>query len=95
MPNALSLLPSNLPSVEHVTAVTVSVKDKLTLSLGVAVGSSIVRIPPLRPPVSLELAFNAALHRDLLAANRSFCHSVHRHPRVDHRQAAEPALRSI
>lgn len=29
-------------SIEHVTAVTVSVKDKLTLSLGVAVGSSIV-----------------------------------------------------
>jgi len=27
---------------EHVTAVAVSVKDKLTLSLGVAVGSSIV-----------------------------------------------------
>ena len=27
---------------EHATAVTVSVKDKLTLSLGVAVGSSIV-----------------------------------------------------
>lgn len=30
---------------EHVTAVTVSVKDKLTLSLGVAVGSSIVSHP--------------------------------------------------
>lgn len=29
-------------SLEHVTAVTVSVKDKLNLSLGVAVGSSIV-----------------------------------------------------
>jgi Ca2+:H+ antiporter len=29
-------------SLEHATAVTVSVKDKLTLSLGVAVGSSIV-----------------------------------------------------
>lgn len=29
--------------LEHVTAVTVSIKDKLTLSLGVAVGSSIVR----------------------------------------------------
>lgn len=29
-------------STEHVTAVTVSVKDKLDLSLGVAVGSSIV-----------------------------------------------------
>jgi Ca2+:H+ antiporter len=32
--------------VEHLTAVTVSVKDKLTLSLGVAVGSSIVRHLP-------------------------------------------------
>ena len=31
---------------EHVTAVTVSVKDKLTLSLGVAVGSSIVGVCP-------------------------------------------------
>ena len=30
--------------IEHVTAVTVSVKNKITLSLGVAVGSSIVRI---------------------------------------------------
>ena len=28
--------------IEHVTAVTASVKDKLTLSLGVAAGSSIV-----------------------------------------------------
>lgn len=34
--------PSHLPSPEHVTAVTVSVKDKIDLSLGVAVGSSIV-----------------------------------------------------
>jgi len=30
--------------LEHATAVTVSVKDKLTLSLGVAVGSSIVSL---------------------------------------------------
>lgn len=30
--------------IEHVTAVTVSVKDKLNLSLGVAVGSSIVGV---------------------------------------------------
>lgn len=30
--------------LEHVTAVTVSVKDKLTLSLGVAAGSSIVSL---------------------------------------------------
>ncbi len=31
-----------IPHKEHATAVTVSVKDKLNLSLGVAVGSSIV-----------------------------------------------------
>ncbi|KAG9314861.1 calcium proton exchanger [Chiua virens] len=35
------LLPIAGNAAEHVTAVTVSVKDKLTLSLGVAVGSSI------------------------------------------------------
>lgn len=35
------LLPIVGNAAEHVTAVTVSVKDKLTLSLGVAVGSSI------------------------------------------------------
>ena len=34
-------IPEDRPT-EHLTAVTVSVKDKLTLSLGVAVGSSIV-----------------------------------------------------
>ncbi|KAF9069233.1 calcium/proton exchanger [Rhodocollybia butyracea] len=38
---ALILLPIAGNAAEHVTAVTVSVKDKLTLSLGVAVGSSI------------------------------------------------------
>jgi Ca2+:H+ antiporter len=35
------LLPIVGNAAEHATAVTVSVKDKLTLSLGVAVGSSI------------------------------------------------------
>jgi calcium/proton exchanger cax len=41
------LLPIVGNAAEHLTAVTVSVKDKLTLSLGVAVGSSIVssRLP--------------------------------------------------
>ena len=39
----LILLPIVGNAAEHVTAVTVSVKDKLTLSIGVAVGSSIVR----------------------------------------------------
>ena len=38
----LILLPIVGNAAEHVTAVTVSIKDKLTLSLGVAVGSSIV-----------------------------------------------------
>lgn len=38
------LLPIVGNAAEHVTAVTVSVKDKLTLSLGVAVGSSIVSL---------------------------------------------------
>lgn len=38
---AVILLPIVGNAAEHVTAVTVSIKDKLTLSLGVAVGSSI------------------------------------------------------
>jgi Ca2+:H+ antiporter len=38
---AVILLPIVGNAAEHVTAVTVSVKDKITLSLGVAVGSSI------------------------------------------------------
>ena len=45
----LILLPIVGNAAEHVTAVTVSVKDKLTLSLGVAVGSSIVS-PSTLPP---------------------------------------------
>ena len=45
----LILLPIVGNAAEHATAVTVSVKDKLTLSLGVAVGSSIVSpLPPLQ-----------------------------------------------
>ena len=43
----LILLPIVGNAAEHATAVTVSVKDKLTLSLGVAVGSSIVSPFPL------------------------------------------------
>jgi Ca2+:H+ antiporter len=42
----LILLPIVGNAAEHVTAVTVSVKDRLTLSLGVAVGSSIVSSLP-------------------------------------------------
>ena len=48
----LILLPIVGNAAEHVTAVTVSVKDKLTLSLGVAVGSSIVSPSPVVLSVS-------------------------------------------
>ena len=41
----LILLPIVGNAAEHVTAVTVAYKDKLNLSLGVAVGSSIVSAP--------------------------------------------------
>lgn len=47
----LILLPIVGNAAEHVTAVTVSVKDKLTLSLGVAVGSSIVSLLPHSLPL--------------------------------------------
>ena len=50
----LILLPIVGNAAEHVTAVTVSVKDKLTLSLGVAVGSSIVS-PLLHNPVASDV----------------------------------------
>jgi Ca2+:H+ antiporter len=43
----LILLPIVGNAAEHVSAVTVSVKDKLTLSISVAVGSSIVSFPLL------------------------------------------------
>lgn len=41
----LILLPIVGNAAEHVSAVTVSIKDKLTLSISVAVGSSIVSLP--------------------------------------------------
>ena len=44
----LILLPIVGNAAEHVSAVTVSVKDKLTLSISVAVGSSIVSFLPFR-----------------------------------------------
>ena len=64
--------------VEHVTAVTVSVKDKITLSLGVAVGSSIVCISVY---CLCHQYFTDALS---LTANRAFCHSVRvvKHPDI-------------
>ncbi len=85
------------------TAVTVSVKDKLTLSLGVAVGSSIVRVVPrtpfLAPLIFLILAVMTNSLTDSIfgycshTANRPFCHPVYRHPRLDHWQASQLVIR--
>jgi Ca2+:H+ antiporter len=61
------LLPIAGNAAEHVTAVTVSVKDKLSLSLGVAVGSSIVSTASFHVCVKLKA---------VLTANCAICHSV-------------------
>jgi len=85
----LILLPIVGNAAEHATAVTVSVKDKLTLSLGVAVGSSIVSSPFVTGNVwRLELIL-------ISPANRLVCHPVHRHPRVDHGSSYHDALRPV
>jgi Ca2+/Na+ antiporter len=84
----LILLPIVGNAAEHVTAVTVSIKDKLTLSLGVAVGSSIV---------SPRISGNAQHLQLTLAplANRLVRHPVHHHPWMDHRSSDHHALRPI
>ncbi|KAJ7816591.1 calcium/proton exchanger, partial [Mycena olivaceomarginata] len=50
------LLPIVGNAAEHVSAVTVAVKDKMNLSIGVAVGSSIVSLQAL-PPFSVLVAW--------------------------------------
>ena len=87
----LILLPIVGNAAEHATAVTVSVKDKLTLSLGVAVGSSIVSpfIPQLRRQKPVTRSTHSA------PANRAVCHPVHRHLGVDHRPSDHHALRPV
>jgi Ca2+:H+ antiporter len=82
----LILLPIVGNAAEHVTAVTVSVKDKLTLSLGVAVGSSIVS--SLSSPTGTSSTYSPT-------ANRFVCHPIHRHPRVDDRSPTHDALRPV
>lgn len=65
----LILLPIVGNAAEHVTAVTVAYKDKLTLSIGVAVGSSIVS--------HIKLAENIfRIHFFNFPANRPFCYTV-------------------
>ena len=81
----LILLPIVGNAAEHATAVTVSVKDKLTLSLGVAVGSSLVSsfFPPRRQTIHPHLA------------NCIVRNPIHGRPRVDHRSSHHYALRSV
>ena len=62
----LILLPIVGNAAEHVTAVTVSVKDKLTLSLGVAVGSSIVSyLLPIASPVTCNALDLHSFHQQI------------------------------
>lgn len=65
----LILLPIVGNAAEHVTAVTVSVKDKLNLSIGVAVGSSIVSF-------LIDLILLSDIHSTCPSANRIIRHSV-------------------
>ena len=88
----LILLPIVGNAAEHATAVTVSVKDKLTLSLGVAVGSSIVSFIPL-PRLRRQLRVTRSTH--FHPANCVICHPVHHHPGVDHRPSDHDALRPV
>ena len=66
----LILLPIVGNAAEHATAVTVSVKDKLTLSLGVAVGSSIVSSFPL-PQCIASLAYSHLFSKLRCSSSRS------------------------
>jgi len=66
----LILLPIVGNAAEHVTAVTVSVKDKLTLSLGVAVGSSIVSSFTLFSPIGSPAMCNILTYSRLSSKSR-------------------------
>lgn len=80
---------------ECVTAVNVSVKDQLNLSVSVAVGSSIVSSLLLFFHTKLMLVQAnhspdysvSAYHVHLFAAVESSCVKVHGYPWVDHGQA--------
>lgn len=79
------LLPIVGNAAEHLTAVSVSVKDKLTLSIGVAVGSSIVS--PHFP-----LPSNKESTNQFKPANRTLRHPIGGHHRLDHGQALDAPL---
>jgi len=80
---------------ECVTAVNVSVKDQLNLSVSVAVGSSIVSLFHFALLLKLMLVqanhpFDhsvSAYHVQPFAYNIQYWVKVHGHPWMDHRQA--------
>ena len=74
---------------ECVTAVNVAAQDQLTLSISVAVGSTIVRTS------SDFSAYVEAYADNGMPANGSLCYSIHGHPGLDPRQAARSAVRSF
>ncbi|KAK7044238.1 hypothetical protein VNI00_007960 [Paramarasmius palmivorus] len=66
------LLPIVGNAAEHVTAVTVSVKDKLSLSLGVAVGSSIVSVVLNFAYTFAEFTLRSKLHYSSFRTSYSY-----------------------
>ena len=86
----LILLPIVSNAAEHATAVTVSVKDKLTLSMGVAVGAGIVS----RCLCRAYFLRNALLNIGV-SANCPLCHPIYCGLVVDHGQATHDAVRPL
>ena len=84
------LLPIVGNAAEHLTAVTVSVKDKLTLSLGVAVGSSIVSVAR-----SERRRHTKSDYVGFILANRTLRHSVHRDTWMDTWEALDSSFRPL
>ena len=85
------LLPIVGNAPECFTAVTVSVKDKLTSSLVATVGNSIVSfLPPPRFCHRLRVPHSTC---PFPSANLVICHPVHYYPRVDDRPPNHNALR--
>lgn len=84
---ALILLPLVGNAAEHVTAVTVAAKDKLDLSIAVAVGSSIQSALP--SPSALHLFAHCRADGFHCFPSRSLCHPCPDPSRLVHRAATD------
>lgn len=84
------VLPLITCMAECVTAINVSVKDQLTLSISVAVGSTIVRAH-----FSFSSRMNSLTRHPIIIANGFVRHSIDGNPWVDPRQAPRPLVRPV